>query len=207
MPRPIICISHSDGAEGDEVGRIVSRRLGFVYVDELIVMAAAAKGDLPPDALVDAEKRRSIVARLVEQLAVLAPAHSPPPLAPRGATRDAAEQHRALIRDVIYETAARGNAVIVAHGASLALGKRSDVLRVLVTASPETRARRLAKRGGTSEAKAPDVVKEGDAARADYLKRFYGVERELPTHYDLVVNTDVLTVEQAADVVVYAANR
>ena len=37
-----------------------------------------------------------------------------------------------------------------------------------------------------------------DAARADYLERFYGVEPELPTHYDLVVNTDVLTVEQAA---------
>ena len=32
---------------------------------------------------------------------------------------------------------------------------------------------------------------------ADYFHRFYHLERELPTNYDLVVNTDVLTVEQA----------
>jgi cytidylate kinase len=37
------------------------------------------------------------------------------------------------------------------------------------------------------------------------LKRFYEIDEELPTHYDLVVNTDVLTVEQAAELVSRAA--
>ena len=40
--------------------------------------------------------------------------------------------------------------------------------------------------------------------RRDYLKRFYELDEELPTHYDLVVNTDVLTLEQAAGLVVHA---
>ena len=31
--------------------------------------------------------------------------------------------------------------------------------------------------------------------RLEYLRRFYGVGHELPTLYDLVVNTDVLTVK------------
>lgn len=35
-------------------------------------------------------------------------------------------------------------------------------------------------------------------------KRFYGVELELPTHYDLVIDTDQLTAEQGADVIVFA---
>jgi cytidylate kinase len=48
-------------------------------------------------------------------------------------------------------------------------------------------------------------VRDSDAARAEYIRRFYEIERELPAHYDLVVNTDVLTPEQAADVVAYAA--
>ena len=48
-------------------------------------------------------------------------------------------------------------------------------------------------------------MKDSDAGRRDYLKRFYEIDEELPTHYDLVVNTDVLTVEQAADLVSRAA--
>jgi hypothetical protein len=47
----------------------------------------------------------------------------------------------------------------------------------------------------------------GDAAPRAYLRRFYSVREELPTHYDLVVNTDTFTVEQAAGLVVQAAGR
>lgn len=48
-------------------------------------------------------------------------------------------------------------------------------------------------------------MKTSDAGRRDYLKRFYGVAEELPTHYDLVVNTDGMSVEQAAALVERAA--
>ena len=47
-------------------------------------------------------------------------------------------------------------------------------------------------------------MKESDAARRDYLKRFYDVDEELPIQYDLVVNTDVLSVEQASELVSHA---
>ena len=101
---------------------------------------------------------------------------------------------RALIREAIEEAAGRGSVVIVAHAASFALAGEEGILRVLVTASPETRA-------GRSEGS----LEDSDAARADYLRRFYGVDHELPTHYDLVINTDVVSVERAADLVALAA--
>ena len=44
---------------------------------------------------------------------------------------------RALIRQSVNETADEGNVVIVSHAASYALADRGNVLRVLVTASPE----------------------------------------------------------------------
>ena len=50
-------------------------------------------------------------------------------------------------------------------------------------------------------------VNDSDAGRAAYFERFYGIEQEMPTHYDLVLNTDVLTVEDAAEVVLSAARR
>ena len=48
-------------------------------------------------------------------------------------------------------------------------------------------------------------MKDSDAGRRDYLRRFYNVDNELPTHYDLVVNTDALSVEQAAELISRAA--
>jgi cytidylate kinase len=45
------------------------------------------------------------------------------------------------------------------------------------------------------------------SGRRDYLKRFYGVDRESPTHYDIVINTDVFSTEQAADIISQAAGQ
>jgi cytidylate kinase len=110
-----------------------------------------------------------------------------------------------LIRSVIEETAAAGSSVIVAHAASLALAGREGVLRVLVTASPRTRAQRLASAAGMDDKQAARAIKQSDAGRADYIKRFYSIGAELPTHYDLVVNTDRLGPEDAARLIVEAA--
>ena len=98
---------------------------------------------------------------------------------------------QALIREAIEQTAARGDVVITAHAASHALEPSASILRVLVTASPSTRAVRVSEEAGVEIAKAERTVKAADAARRDYLKRFYNVTEELPTQYDLVVNTDL----------------
>jgi cytidylate kinase len=112
-----------------------------------------------------------------------------------------------LIRETVEQTAERGNVVIVAHAASHALEPGPTTLRVLVTASPRTREQRVAAAEGVDEAQAARIVKDSDAGRRDYLKRFYSVEREAPTHYDLVVNTDHLSTDQAAEIVLRAAGR
>jgi cytidylate kinase len=110
-----------------------------------------------------------------------------------------------MIRSVLEESAHRGDAVIVAHAASLALASHADVLRVLVTASPQARAQRLAEARGVSQAEAEKLVARGDAGRADYLKRFYGVSAESPTQYDLTLNTDRIGLGDAAALIVSAA--
>src|SRR4029078_4231129 len=117
------------------------------------------------------------------------------------------EDMRALIRETIAQTATRGRVVIVAHGASHVLPRGPGALRVLITASPTTRARRIGEANALDEAGATRDVKRADAARRDYLKRFYDIDEELPTQYDLVVNTDVLSVAQAATPLGLAAAR
>ena len=49
------------------------------------------------------------------------------------------------------------------------------------------------------------AVAQSDRNRRDYLRGFYAVREELPTHYDLVINTDGLTPEEAGEIVGFAA--
>jgi cytidylate kinase len=198
-----VCISHATGAGGEEVGRLVAERLGFLYVDEEIVAWAAAKAGIDPADVADAERRRSLITRAFESLGQGGGDGWVPPVTTLELSSD---DRRALIRETVAQTVERGNAVIVAHAASHAVGRSPEALRVLVTASADTRATRIGDLEGLDEAQARRVVKDTDASRRDYLKRFYDVDQELPTHYDLVVNTDVLSIDQAAKLVAQAAS-
>lgn len=201
----VVCISRESGAEGETIGRLVSERLGLQYVDEEVISRAAERGGVQADQLADSELRKSRLLRVVEVLSDMGTGSGIVGAEPAPARTEREDLHRDLIRGVVEEIADEGNAVIVAHAASMALAGQEGMLRVLVTASPDVRIRRLTESSG-SEKEAAKRVKAGDAARASYFKRFYSIERELPTHYDLVVNTDVLEPEQAAEIVVHAAN-
>lgn len=183
------------------MGRAVAQRLGFRYVDDEVIAEAAELAQLDPAFVADAERRRPLIARLLGHVAQEASATYAGDV-PRTAPTDA--DLRVLITDVLRTFGEQGSVVIVAHAASFALAD-GDALRVFVTASRETRVRRVAAARRLGEREAATVVKDEDAARADYLKRFYGIERELPTHFDLVVSTDRLIPEKAAEVVAVAA--
>jgi cytidylate kinase len=208
VTRTVVCISHSSGAGGEEVGRLVAERLGFLCVDEEIVARAAVKGGIDAAEVADEERRKSLAVRVLNAMArgggdAWAFGGSVPLRSGEELNND---DIQALIRETIEQTAARGNAVIVAHAASHAISPGPAVLRVLVTASPHTRAARVSDAEGLDQADTARALKDSDAGRADYLKRFYDVGEELPTHYDLVFNTDSLTIERVAELVAEAAS-
>jgi cytidylate kinase len=202
----VLCVSYTTGSDGDEIGRRVAEQLGFLYVDEDIVARAAAQGGLDPGDVADEERRKTYATRILEALAkgggdtlLLAATAGMEVLSPADI--------RALIRETVVQTAAGGNVVIVAHAAAHAIEPGPRTLRVLVTASTATRARRVAGAEQVDEGKAARTIKDSDAGRRDYLKRFYSVDSESSTDYDLVINTDVLSAEQAAEIIVRAADR
>jgi cytidylate kinase len=210
MPSRVVCISGPDGARMREVAQGVSERLGFTLVDEEIIMRAAAEARVEPHVVADVERRQSFMDRMLGALASGSDGSAyvfgggGGFVAPDGIALD--DDLRELIRTAIGETADRGNAVIVAHAASHALASREDALRVLVTASRDIRCGRVAAERQLSEKDAARSIDESDAGRADYLRRFYGEKSELPTQYDVVVNTDRLSADDAVSLVVLAAS-
>lgn len=206
VERTVVCVARQDGARAQEVAQLAAKSLGSRIVDEDILTRAASDAGVERDVVADLERRKSRVMSLLEGFATagFAPGYVPAPnLLNEG--EPASDELRGLIRSVIEEVADAGNAVIVSHAASMALGQREDVLRVLVTASPKVREQRLAASLGINEKEAARTIKQSDAGRADYIKRFYGISAELPTHYDLVINTDQLSPEHAAQLIVQAA--
>lgn len=190
------------------MGRSVADSLGYRLVDEEIVQQAAESNGIAVEELADAERRTKVIDRLTRNLAA---AGSGAALMAAGAgvidltVGTDPKSLRALIQRSIHETAERGDVVIVSHAASYALAGNSNVLRVLVTGSPETRAGRVAADASLDSKKAAKAVADSDAGRAAYLKRFYSMGEELPTHYDLALNSDSLSVEVMSDLVVRAA--
>lgn len=175
MSRNVICISRTIGSAGEELGRVVAEKLSYRYVDEEVVERAAEIAGVSREAIAESERTEG------------GASYSEP------------------IEQVIRETAEEGDVVIVAHGASIPLAGRAEVLRVLVTASPESRARRLAETDAIDAAEAHKAIEDSDGARARYFERTYGVKEELPTNYDVTVNTDTMSIDKAARLVMQAA--
>jgi cytidylate kinase len=186
----VVTIARALGAGGEDLGSAIADALGYRYVDAEIIDRAAALSGASTAEIASAEGRKGLLGRLLGHLP-----HA------RGGGDASGHQGRQgyeeLIRDVIAETAAMDFVVIVAHGASVALAGYPNVLRIMVTASRETRIRRVGPDQGISEEGGAEMVDQSDADRAAFLKRFYGLEDEQATTYDLVINTDVLSIQDA----------
>jgi hypothetical protein len=187
----VVCIARTLGAGGEEIGHLVADSLRFRYLDEEILISAAEKEEgLQPEQLAAVERRREGLSRF--QFDIVS-----------GGLIE--EMLRSLIKGAIAEGAAEGGVVIVAHAAAIALAGDERALRVLVTASPEVRMQRLAEQQGLDLDEAKKSIKSSDRGRAAYLKHFYGIDRELPVHYDLVFNTDRLSSTSTATLISEAA--
>src|SRR4029079_16351635 len=116
----------------------------------------------------DEERRKSRAARVLQALALSGNIGVGTVPVSAGDEEPTSEEIRTLIRETIEHMAAQGNVVIVAHAASHALPGRPDVLRVLVTASPDTRAERIGNSEGLDRSGRARAVKQSDAARRDY---------------------------------------
>ena len=215
MSFEVVCISRTDGARGEAVAQLVAERLGYRYIDDQIIARAAELAKVDPAVVAATEKRQSLLERLIAKLVVAQETIGPMALDSfpvgvgiSGTTlggKDPGDDLRTLIRAAIHEVAKQGRVVIVSHASSMALAFIEGVLRVLVTASDVTRARRVAASARMSEEEATAAIAQADRNRQDYFRRFYEIREEQSTHYDLVINTDVLTAEQAGSLIVFAA--
>lgn len=106
--------------------------------------------------------------------------------------------------ETIRRIAKAGNAIIVGRGGNLITADLPDALHVRLVGSVAFRTRHHAKRFGLSEAEASSEVERLDLARKRYIKAHFDKDIEDAVQYDLVLNTDAFTDEQAVKLLVTA---
>jgi len=109
------------------------------------------------------------------------------------------------VTGVIEALAEGGNVVLLGRGSPVILRGRPNSLHVLTTAPLETRVRRIALRDETTEREARRRVQESDRGRAAFHRKFFKVEADDPSLFDLVICTDRLSSEVGAELTVTAA--
>jgi cytidylate kinase len=102
--------------------------------------------------------------------------------------------------------------VIVGRGGAWILGKRPDVLNVQLHASLDARVRYLLARveeippqARPEEKSLRELCKSVDAARAEYVRRLFGVDWLDARSYDLAIDTGRLGVDRTVDLIASVA--
>jgi len=195
---------------GDGIARIVADKIRYRYVDDEIIIIAAEKEGVSPITIGKVERSSPIINRILGSMSF----NNPRKEEKGGGSYQImnsqlshSEEYRQVIQDVIVETAKMGKVVIVAHGATIPLSEMAGLLRVFVTASQSKRTNRHMAEASLDEKKAREDIVASDRQRTDYFRNFYNIDQELPTHYDIVLNTDHITPSVAADVVVRVAKK
>ena len=224
---PVVTIARQMGAGGEEIARLVASRLGARLLDaELLEMTSEQTGiPLRYFELLD-ERGRSMWRNPADlfRLVPLPPINPDlpdvygdryPPTGPVRARGEglqspafwAAEAYAAALSRTIQRVAQAGeSAVIVGRGGNEALAVMPETLNVLVVASEPQRLRRLAYERGVNVYEALDAVRGSDRRRRAFIRQFFGADWLDASRYDLVVRTDDVPLDAAAEIVVTAAN-
>jgi cytidylate kinase len=209
---PVITIGRQFGAGGNTVAQMLAHELHSEVLDSRIIDEVAHRLQLPKEEVeAEDEQPGSFLARLLMALGSAsteplippeATAWTPPNAAPTFDTRKAV---LAITQHVIEEAARSGNVIIVGRGGAYILRDFPGALHVFLRAPEAIRVKTIMARFNLkSEEEARRRLKQADENWTSYIKQVYGHDRNLPSHYDLVVDTGRLGYDTTVDAILAA---
>ena len=200
-----ITVSREYGSGGGEIAARLAKRLGWQLIDhEVLVRVAQQLGVSEKEAETYDERPEGLVSRILNSLQVIQP--TAPVTLPVQLTTDLRTYHEAR-RKVIEGACATGHVVIVGRGAQVLLARRRDVLHARVVAPLGPRIAYVMQREGLDQAAARARIQLKDRDRIRYLQEVHQLSPENAHLYDLVVNTGILDLESAVDLICLALER
>jgi CMP/dCMP kinase len=196
-----ITLSREYGSGGGEIASRLAKRLGWDLIDHAIVERTALElGTSTQEAEAHDEYTEGRVLRVLNSMLYLYPA-SFATAPPEAFLSD--EDYRSVVNEIIRAAAARGHVVIVGRASQVILAELRDVLRVRIIAPFEKRVAYVMQREGVDHHAAESRIRMKDHHRAQYLQMEYHQKPEDMHLYDIVLNTSLLDLESAVEVICF----
>jgi cytidylate kinase len=181
----IVTIAHETGSGGPEIGIELAKRLGWRFVDREMLPEAALRYGVGEEKLTELDEKKP---SLFERFDV--------------------ETRRfiTVIQSALLDAAEQDNVVINSRGGQVLLRGISHALRVFVIAPFELRVKRVMKKMAAQAQEGVDVrttvemVRHSDQEKRGRIRYLYDVDFGDPALYDLVLNTEKLTVDAGVEV-------
>ncbi len=210
-----ITISREYGSGGGEIAARLARRLGWQLVDHAVIEQTARELEVYETEVEkqDEEYVESTLSRILNRIRQFVPQHAitpgvGPPVEPSVFTSPSrpteTRAYGDTMRQIITAAANTGHVVIVGRGGQVLLADKRAVLHIRVVAPLELRAAYVAHREGLDLDAARKRVQAKDRARTRYMQTEYHCQHEDPHLYDLVIDTAVLDLDSAVDLICLA---
>ena len=202
----IITISRELGSGGRTIGRKLAQKLNYRYSDKELIRNLQEKFHLTTSGI---EKLKGQKKNWFNDFIQLV---APAPQADMFINPDSQyiKEFRAdLTTDDIHEAeveiikaiAAEGPCVIAGRSAFFVLQGMENKVDVFITASMEHRIERVMRKQSLSREQAIEVIERVDKGRDNYIKRYTGKSRYDARNYDLCIDVDKLTEDEAVDLI------
>ena len=200
MKKTIITISRQFGSGGRTVGHLIAEKLGIPFYDKELVDHIALESGFAPK-FVEAHGEHSPGKSQLSQ----AFASTGVPGVMNGLST--ADFLWTIQCSAILQVADKGPCVIVGRNADYILKDRKDVLHIFIYADKDFRADRIVRLYGESEKSPHARLQEKDKRRSINYHHYTGRTWGASENYDICLNTSVIGIEEAAQIVVDIVNR
>lgn len=198
----VITIARELGTGGRTIGRKLAAELGARYCDKDLIAALVEKFGLTTYEIERIKgKKPDWLSDFIERLAPVPDASlftgsRPVPTVSRAHPVTTGEVFQAE-SEILHELAEESSCVIAGRSGFFILKDHPNAVHIFIQASRENRIARVMSRQGMEEEQASVLIDSVDEGRENYIKRFSGRSRYDVRNYDLVLNVDGMTEDEA----------
>ena len=204
----VITISRELGSGGHTIARKLADRLNVHLCDKELIKGLCQKFDLTPTSIERLKgQKKNWLADFVH---FVFPAPSAAGFASAEKIREIGKEFNPDVTtddiflaetEILRELAEEESCVIAGRSGFFVLKDHPNKVDIFITASRENRVSRVMDRQNLDKEMAEEAIDRVDKARENYIRRFAGVSRYDARNYDLCLNVDDLTEDQAVEVI------
>ena len=199
----VITISREVGSGGGSVGRKLAEKLNVHYSDKQLMQALEERFNLTSGGIEHLKgTKKNWFSDFFEQVTPASKAT----IKVGGYTYSRDFKEAVTVRDIfdaekeiLNAIADEGSCVMIGRSAFFVLKDRPNKVDVFITASKEHRIGRIMAKQNMTREQAIDLIESIDKGRDNYVKRFTNLSRYDMRNYDLILDMDYLSEEEAVE--------